>query len=118
METQNLKYSKYIYLAVALVMTLGVFLYTGTDVHADDVISNNTQVQITLTDIEEENAVQYDSNYLIQLRRVIPGGSGLNCDKNHCWVNWGQTATAIGHNLVNGIAGGIGGIANPGGYRG
>ena len=50
METQNLKYSKFIYLAVALVMTLGVFLYTGTDVHADDVISNNTQVQITLTD--------------------------------------------------------------------
>ena len=44
METQNLKYSKFIYLAVALVMTLGVFLYTGTDVHADDVISNNTQI--------------------------------------------------------------------------
>jgi hypothetical protein len=37
---------------------------------------------------------------------------------NTVYVNWGQTANAIAGNLINSIAGGMGGIANPGAYRG
>lgn len=53
------------------------------------------------------------------MKNIIGGkyyGNGVYCGKKTCQVDWSQAWGAIGNNLVNSIAGGAGGMSNPGAY--